>query len=55
MKFGFCGAFSLVLFLCAASKAALPFVTDDALIQKPKQLAIEIFFEKIPHNVLSAK
>ncbi len=36
---------AIALFVCSTSKAALPFVTDDAFIQKPKQLAIETFTE----------
>ena len=46
MKPGFGKAFSIALFLCSTSKAALPFVTDDSFIQKPKQLVLETFSEK---------
>ena len=42
----FCLAFFIFVFSNHNVKAALPFVTDDAFVQEPKQLALETFVER---------
>lgn len=45
LGFRFC-IFLLIILFAKNVSAALPFVTDDAFIQKPNQLAVETFAEK---------